>query len=58
MRGIYITANDRVMDHAIACLNSIRLHDPSIPVMLIPYSDITRWPSGSSVTMAWSCTPI
>jgi hypothetical protein len=39
MRGIYITANDRVIDHAIACLNSIRLHDPSIPVMLIPYSD-------------------
>ncbi|MBE9113037.1 methionine synthase [Nodosilinea sp. LEGE 07298] len=38
-RGIYITANDKVMDHAIACLNSIRAHDPSIPVMLIPYND-------------------
>ncbi|TVQ07382.1 MAG: methionine synthase [Leptolyngbya sp. DLM2.Bin27] len=38
-RGIYITANDRVIDHAIACLNSIRAHDPTIPVMLIPYSD-------------------
>lgn len=38
-RGIYITANDRVMDCAIACLNSIRAHDPAIPIMLIPYSD-------------------
>ncbi|MFQ4137498.1 Npun_R2821/Npun_R2822 family protein [Nodosilinea sp. PGN35] len=38
-RGIYITANDKVLDHAIACLNSIRAHDPSIPVMLIPYND-------------------
>lgn len=38
-RGIYITANDRVMDHTIACLNSIREYDPEIPVMLIPYND-------------------
>jgi hypothetical protein len=38
-RGIYITANDTVMDHAIACLNSIREHDPHIPIMLIPYND-------------------
>ncbi|MGB3202076.1 MAG: Npun_R2821/Npun_R2822 family protein [Nodosilinea sp.] len=38
-RGIYITANDKVLDQAIACLNSIRAHDPSIPVMLIPYND-------------------
>jgi hypothetical protein len=38
-RGIYIMANDRVTDHAIACLNSIRAHDPDIPIMLIPYND-------------------
>ena len=38
-RGIYITANDKVMDHAIALLNSIRLHDPDIPIVLIPYND-------------------
>ena len=38
-RGIYITANDKVTDHAIACLNSIRLHDPEIPITLIPYDD-------------------
>jgi hypothetical protein len=38
-RGIYITANDKVMDHAIACLNSIRCYDPNTPVMLIPYDD-------------------
>jgi hypothetical protein len=38
-RGIYITANDRVTDHAIALLNSIRQYDPETPVMLIPYDD-------------------
>ncbi|MGK7890520.1 MAG: hypothetical protein AB4042_14410, partial [Leptolyngbyaceae cyanobacterium] len=38
-RGIYITANDKVMDHAIAFLNSLRLHDPEIPVVLIPYNE-------------------
>ncbi|MEM9216063.1 MAG: Npun_R2821/Npun_R2822 family protein [Cyanobacteria bacterium P01_F01_bin.150] len=38
-RGIYITANDKVMDHAIALLNSVRLHDPDIPIVLIPYND-------------------
>ncbi len=38
-RGIYITANDRVLDHAIALLNSIRLFDPETPVVLIPYDD-------------------
>jgi Mannosyltransferase putative len=39
MRGIYITANDKVMDHAIALLNSIRLHDPTTPIVLIPYDE-------------------
>ncbi|MEB3233646.1 MAG: hypothetical protein VKJ64_21740 [Leptolyngbyaceae bacterium] len=38
-RGLYITANDKVMDHAIAFLNSLRLHDPDIPVILIPYNE-------------------
>jgi len=38
-RGIYIIANDKVMDHTIACLNSIRAADPTVPVMLIPYDD-------------------
>ena len=38
-RGIYITANDNVIDQAIALLNSIRLHDPDIPIVLIPYDD-------------------
>ena len=35
--GIYILANDRVMDQAIALLNSIRLHDAETPIVLIPY---------------------
>jgi hypothetical protein len=38
-RGIYITANDKVIDHAIALLNSIRLHDSETPIVLIPYDD-------------------
>ncbi len=38
-RGIYITANNRVTDQAIALLNSIRLHDPDTPIVLIPYDD-------------------
>jgi hypothetical protein len=39
IRGIYITANDRVTDHAVALLNSIRLRDAETPVVLIPYDD-------------------
>lgn len=42
-RGIYITANDRVTDHAIALLKSIRVYDPEIPVMLIPYDENYQW---------------
>lgn len=38
-QGIYITANDKVVEQAIALLNSIRLHDPETPVVLIPYDD-------------------
>jgi hypothetical protein len=38
-RGIYITANDKVTDQAIALLNSIRLYDPDTPITLIPYDD-------------------
>jgi len=38
-QGIYITANDRVIDQAIALLNSIRCYDPTAPVVLIPYDD-------------------
>lgn len=38
-RGIYIIANDKVTDQAIALLNSIRLHDQETPVVMIPYDD-------------------
>ena len=38
-RGIYIIANDRVIDQAIALLNSIRVHDPDTPIVMIPYDD-------------------
>ncbi|AFY48082.1 LPS:glycosyltransferase [Nostoc sp. PCC 7524] len=37
-RGIYIIANDKVTDHAIALLNSIRLRDQDIPIAMIPYN--------------------
>jgi hypothetical protein len=38
-RGIYITANDRVIDQSIALMNSIRRRDMSASVMLIPYDN-------------------
>ncbi|MDJ0798536.1 MAG: methionine synthase [Calothrix sp. MO_167.B12] len=38
-RGIYIIANDRVTDNAIALLNSIRLYDVDTPIVMIPYDD-------------------
>lgn len=38
-RGIYIVANDRVYDNAIALLNSIRCYDSEVPVYLIPFND-------------------
>ena len=38
-RGIYITANHKVTDHAIALINSIRVHDLETPIVLIPYDD-------------------
>jgi len=38
-RGIYIIANDKVTDNAIALLNSIRLYDVHTPIIMIPYDD-------------------
>lgn len=37
-QGIYIIANDRVIENAIALLNSIRYHNKEIPVYLIPFN--------------------
>jgi hypothetical protein len=41
-RGIYITANDKVTEQAIALLNSIRCYDKETPITLIPYDDNYR----------------
>lgn len=38
-KGIYIIANDRVTEQAIALLKSLRLYDSDTPVVLIPYDD-------------------
>lgn len=38
-QGIYIVANDKVTEQAIALLNSIRHFDPHVPVVLIPFDD-------------------
>jgi lipopolysaccharide biosynthesis glycosyltransferase len=38
-RGIYIVANDKVLDNAIALLNSIRYYDKDVTVYLIPFND-------------------
>lgn len=39
MQGIYIVANDKVKENAIALLNSIRLYDQETPIYLIPFDD-------------------
>ena len=39
-RGIYIVGNDRVVENAIALLNSIRSYDPEVLVFLIPFSTL------------------
>ncbi|NEP90616.1 MAG: methionine synthase [Okeania sp. SIO2C2] len=38
-RGIYITANDKVIEQGIALLKSIRKYDSDTPIILIPYDD-------------------
>lgn len=38
-RGIYITANDKVIEQTIALLNSIRYYDQDTPIILIPYDN-------------------
>ena len=38
-KGIYIMANDRVTEQAIALLKSLRFYDSDTPVVLIPYDD-------------------
>ncbi|MEM9980204.1 MAG: Npun_R2821/Npun_R2822 family protein [Cyanobacteria bacterium P01_D01_bin.2] len=38
-RGVYIVANEKVRDNAIALLASLRRHDAHIPVYLIPFDD-------------------
>ncbi|MGB3495413.1 MAG: Npun_R2821/Npun_R2822 family protein [Elainellaceae cyanobacterium] len=37
--GIYILANDGVIDQLIALINSIRLNAGSIPICILPYDD-------------------
>lgn len=38
-RGVYIVANEKVGDNAIALLASLRLHDIDVPVYMIPFND-------------------
>lgn len=37
-KGIYIVANDKVMENAIAFLSSVRVYDPDLPVFMIPFN--------------------
>ncbi|MGY6529918.1 MAG: Npun_R2821/Npun_R2822 family protein [Cyanobacterium sp.] len=39
MKGIYIVANDKVINNSIALLNSIRLYDKETNIFLIPFDD-------------------
>lgn len=38
-KGIYIVANEKVGENAIALLASLRRYDPDIPVFMIPFND-------------------
>jgi hypothetical protein len=38
MNGVYILADDSMEEMAVACLNSLRVAEPLIPICLIPYS--------------------
>src|SRR5689334_18151123 len=38
-KGIYIVANNKVAENAIALLNSIRYYDPDVDIYLIPFDD-------------------
>lgn len=37
--GVYFMADDKVIDQVIAFLNSVRCHNPSVSLCLIPFSD-------------------
>jgi len=37
--GIYILANDRVLEYAIALFHSLRYYNPDIPAFIIPFDD-------------------
>ena len=41
-RGMYFLANDKVIDQAVAFLNSVRAHNPEMPLCLIPYDSKTE----------------
>ncbi|MDX2216616.1 MAG: hypothetical protein SFY66_25355 [Oculatellaceae cyanobacterium bins.114] len=38
-RGIYIIANDRVIEQTIALIKSIRFYDAETPIVMIPYDE-------------------
>ncbi|MEM1253198.1 MAG: Npun_R2821/Npun_R2822 family protein [Cyanobacteria bacterium P01_H01_bin.21] len=38
-RGVYIVANKKVGENAIALLTSLRSHDPDVPVYMIPFNN-------------------
>ena len=39
MKGIYIVANDKVIDNTITLLRSIRLYDSDTPIIMIPFDE-------------------
>lgn len=54
--GIYIVANDRVTEQAIALINSVRYYDREVPIFLIPFDDnyqqvVTALTSRHTVTL-------
>lgn len=52
--GIYCLANDKVLDQTIAFLESLRAHEPQIPLMVIPFDDNTEKLSELAATYRFS----
>ena len=42
IRGVYFLANDRMIEFAIAFLNSFRTYNPAIPLCLVPFDEETK----------------
>lgn len=53
-KGLYFVANDAIYELTVAFLKSFRIHNPSLPLCLIPYNDDIRRTSSLAETYNFS----